>query len=984
MKNRSTPLEDRTPITPSNPSRLLLLGLATLTGITALPLRGQPAASARWVERFDPGWRFHSGDAPGAENPGYSDADWRPVDLPHDYSIEDLPPHKAPQHPALSVTTGEWKFQLGDDPAWKDNRFDDSAWKSVKLPTHWSTHVQGQILNQFGWYRRRLTIPDAMRGKDVLLLLGKVDDVDETFVNGVKIGQTGEFPPHYSTAWTATRRYLVPARLLKGDGTDLIAIRDYNGDGDAGLYEKAGPEQQSGPFNSAAAGGSSQGYTVGGVAWYRKTFPLPATLQGRRISMTFDGVYMNASFWLNGHLLGTHPYGYTSFSFDLTPYARFDGNNVLAVRVDSSGRTSRWYSGSGIYRHVWLTATQPVHIGEWGVYVTTPQVSAKQATVHVRTSIVNDLEEAQTITLESAVVDAHHKPLEKRVLSSQVGPRRKADLDAELIVAHPRCWSPDNPALYRLVSTVRIADKVVDRTETPFGIRSISFDASRGFLLNGHPLKLRGGCVHHDNGPLGSCTFDRAEERRVELLKAAGFNAIRTSHNPPSPAFLDACDRQGMLVMDEAFDCWKDGKNPEDYHLYFADWWKRDLDSMVQRDRNHPSVILWSIGNEIPEQTRPEGAAEAALLAAEVHLQDPTRPVTEATNPDQDRLDPLLAHLDVVGYNYQAGRFADDERKHPGRVFAQTESFPRTCLASWRIVTDHPYVVGDFVWTALDYIGEAGIGRDIYPDDNGNYGAAYPCNISGCGDLDLTGIRKPQSYYRSMVWGVGPKVAVFVDAVAVGEPGYRISGWGWPDDRASWTWPDSEGKEREVRVYAETPKVRLRLNGRDLGEKEITPADSDTATYRVPYQPGTLLAEGLDAQGRTVARSTLTTSGLASVIRLTPDRQVIASDGEDLSYVSVELLDRQGHLDPNANTLVHFELTGPGRIIAVGNGDPNSVESDQEPQRHAFRGRCLVVIRSSFQPGKLQLRAEANGLETALTTIRTSRTAVAFHETAGE
>lgn len=981
MSNKQTPIKLKLGFSP---------GLTCLTALVALTVAGsfsahsQSATSQRSLERFDPGWRFFYGDAPGAESPDFNDANWRSVDLPHDYSIEDLPPLNAPEHPTLAITQGDWKFQLGDESGWKDSGFDDSAWQTVQLPTHWSTHTHGDIVNKFGWYRRHFTIPASMRGKDIVLMLGKVDDTDETFVNGVKVGGMGTFPPAYTTAWTATRRYLVPAGLLNDDGTNLIAVRDYNGDGDAGIYAAAGPEERSGPFDSGAVGGASQGYTVGGVAWYRKTFPLPAALQGRRITITFDGVYMKAQFWFNGHLLGTHPYGYTSFSFDLTPSARFGSSNVLVVRVDSSGQNSRWYSGSGIYRHVWLTTTQPIHIGQWGVYVTTPRVEVGQATVRVHTTIENKRDEEQPVTLKSEVVDAEGKTIATGTVSGNVHGQSTSDMDQQIEVASPDLWSPDNPTLYRLVSTVLVGGKVVDQKQTPFGIRSISFDAAKGFLLNGQPLKLRGGCVHHDNGPLGSCTYDRAEERRVELLKAAGFNAIRTSHNPPSPAFLDACDRHGMFVMDEAFDCWKDGKNADDYHLYFDKWWKRDIDSMVQRDRNHPSVILWSIGNEIPEQTRPEGAERAGMLADEVRTQDPTRPVTEATNPDHDLLDPLLEHLDVVGYNYQAGRFADDEAKHPGRVFIQTESFPGACLESWRIVEKNPYVVGDFVWTALDYIGEAGIGRDIYPGDNGDYAGAYPCNISGCGDLDLMGVRKPQSYYRGIVWGIGPRVVAFVDAVAAGDSGYRISGWGWPDDRASWTWPGTEGRERKVRVYANTPQVRLRLNGRDLGVKETTSAISDTATYAVPYEPGTLVAEGLDAQGRPVDHWTLTTTEPASQIRLTPDRRVLASDGEDLCYISVELLDKHRRLDPNAVELVHFSLTGPGRIIGVGNGDPDSVESDQASQRHAFCGRCLVVIRSSTQAGKIRLMAKSVGLKNAVTTLVASPTTQTFNETPGE
>ena len=953
----------------SVPKPLLFAYLGILTLAGPVPARSQTPASPRSVERFDSGWRFHYGDAPGAEISDFNDAHWRSVDLPHDFSIEDLPPVAATQTPVLSVTAGAWKFQLGDAPGWKEPNLDDSAWQTVQLPTHWSTHVQGDILNKFGWYRQRLTVPASLLGKEFVLLLGKVDDVDETFVNGVKIGQTGAFPPAYATAWTTSRRYLVPAHLLKGDGTDVIAVRDYNGQGDAGIYEAAGPERRSGPFNSEAPGGASQGYSEGAVAWYRKAFPLPGDLHGRRISVTFEGVYMDAQFWLNGHLLGTQPYGYSSFSFDLTPYVRSGGKNVLAVRVDSTGLTSRWYSGSGLYRHVWLTVNEPVHIGTWGVYVTTPKADSMQATVRVRTTIDNDRAAAQAITLKSEILDALGQTVGTITTASSVAAQTSAEQDQQIAVSNPHLWSPDNPTLYRMVSTVTCDGRVLDQTETPFGIRSLTFDAKHGFVLNGVETKLRGGCVHHDDGPLGSAAYDRAEERRIELLKAAGFNAIRTSHNPPSPEFLEACDRLGMLIMDEAFDCWMSGKNPQDYGRFFTEWWKRDLDGMIHRDRNHPCVILWSIGNEIPGQTSPEGAAQAGRLADEVHAQDPTRPVTQATNPDHDLLDPLLEHLDVVGYNYAADRFANDEIKHPGRIFAQTESFPGACSDSWQIALTHPYVIGDFVWTALDYIGEAGIGRDIYPSDSGDYAGAYPCTVSGCGDLDLTGWRKPQSYYRGIVWGLGPQVVAFVDAVAAGEPGYRVSGWGWPDDRASWTWPGTEGANRTVRVYARTPKVKLILNGRDLEEKPTNPSTHFTATYTVAYAPGELDAVGLDDQGNEIARWTLKTSGSPASLRLTPDRAVIHADGQDLAYVSVELLDQDGNLCVNATNSVSFSLTGGGKLVALASANIYNTESFQGTQHAAYQGRLLAVVKASAAAGTAHLQATAQGLAAAETDV---------------
>jgi len=942
---------------------LFLLGL-----LFALTLSAPRLCAQRLHQSLDAGWRFHRGDAPGAEQAGYADAAWRRVGLPHDWSIEDLPQSAPDKAPGLALTPGPWRFALGDDAAWKEPAFDDTAWRTLTLPAFWSSHLSGDFTQKFGWYRRRFSVPAALRGRDVLLLLGKIDDADETFVNGVKVGGLGSFPPHYETAWEAPRRYLVPAKLLKGDGTDLVAVRDYNGQADAGIYQAAAPQIRSGPFDAESESGAAQGFTEGGVGWYRKSLLLPVALKGKRLSVTFDGVYMNSQIWFNGHLLGTHPYGYTGFTLDLTPYARFGGAaNVLSVRVDAGGKTSRWYSGAGLYRHVWLTATNPVHIGQWGVYITTPRVSAQAATVHIRTT-VDRRGTGRGMLLISSIVDVHGKAL---VATVAVGPFAAAagPLDQQMTVTRPRLWSPDSPTLYRLVSAITVGGKIIDQTQTTFGIRSLSFDAVRGCLLNGRPLKLRGGCVHHDDGPLGARAFDRAEERRVALLKSAGFNAVRTSHNPPSPAFLDACDRQGLLVMDEAFDCWHYGKNPQDYGRFFNASWKGDIDAMVLRDRSHPSVALWSIGNEIPEQNGAEGAPRAAMLADEVRALDPTRPVAQATNPDADKLEPLLEHLDVAGYNYQAGRFASDHAKHPDRVFAQTESFPADCFNSWMQTLDHPYVVGDFVWTALDYLGEAGIGRDIYPGQGGGFAGDFPYAVSGCGDFDLIGTRKPQSYFRGVVWGVGPRVAAFVDAVASGEPGYKVSGWGWPDDRQSWTWPGTEGKTRTVRVYANTPRVRLLLNGRDLGEKETTRATQDTAAYAVPYAPGTLVAVGLNAGGTEAARWTLETTGPAAALRLRPERTAIAADGQDLVYVQVEALDAEGRLDPNAAALVHFSLTGPGRIVAVGSGDPCSLESFQRPLRRTFRGRCLVILQSSARAGVLRLSARADGLKGAATTV---------------
>ena len=472
-------------------------------------------------------------------------------------------------------------------------------------------------------------------------------------------------------------------------------------------------------------------------------------------------------------------------------------------------------------------------------------------------------------------------------------------------------------------------------------------------------MKLRGGCVHHDNGCLGACAYDRAEERRVALLKAAGFNAIRTSHNPPSPAFLDACDRLGVLVLDEAFDCWKHGKNGNDYGRYFDEWWQRDVDSMVLRDRNHPSVALWSIGNEVPGQSTAEGGRTGAKLAARVRMLDSTRPVTQAANPDDTTRMPIYANLDVCGYNYMCGNYVRDHGLFPSRVMAGTESQPMGCFDQWMAVLDHPYVIGDFVWTAFDYLGEAGIGG---VEPRCGYADNRLWTVSSCGDLDLCGFKRPPCYYREAVWGCAGAIACFAEALGPDGKPANLHGWSWPDERSSWTWPGREGKPVKVHAYASAAEVRLLLNGKDLGVKPTGRDNHFSAEWSVLYAPGELVAVGLNRQHKEISRSTLRTAAAPAALRLTPDRTQLAADGQDISFVTVEVLDARGVLNPNAAPLVRFALEGPGTIVGVGNGDPRSMESFQQPQRLAYRGRCLAVIKAGDRGGSVRLKAVADGL----------------------
>jgi beta-galactosidase len=726
------------------------------------------------------------------------------------------------------------------------------------------------------------------------------------------------------------------------------------------------------PFDPEAISQVSGGFTTGGTGWYRKTFNVPAEDRGKRILIQFDGVYMNADVWLNGRSLGSHPYGYTSFWFDLTDKIKFGGANTLAVKVMNEGENSRWYSGSGIYRHVWLRTLEPVHVAQWGAYVTTPEVSASSAKVNLKTRVQNDGDSPARIRLVTRIVDAAGAEAARVESSQTVEAKAAHEFNQDATIKSPALWSPDSPTLYTAVSEVYRDNQPTDRAQTRFGVRTISFDAARGFLLNGRPLKLKGGCLHHDNGPLGARAYDRAEERRVELLKAAGFNALRLAHNPPSPAFLKACDRLGMMVIDEAFDMWRDGKNPHDYHLFFDEWWQRDIESMVWRDRNHPSVVMWSIGNEIPNRNKPEVVKTAKTLADYVRRLDPTRAVTSAVNDMGEDKDPYFATLDVSGYNYMKDKYEADHARVPDRVMVATESFPLEAFGYWMGVVDHPYVVGDFVWTAFDYIGEASIGwRGYWQEHN-----FYPWTLAYCGDIDICGWKRPQSFYRDALWKKD-QVSVFVKPPRPSFPPnpkrQSWSKWHWFDVAPDWNWKGFENKPLEVNVYSSCEEVELFLNGRSLGRKPTNRSTEFTAKWDVPFQPGVLRAVGYDA-GRQAGSAELRTAGEPARVKLSADRSDIRADGEDLSYVTVELTDARGVRNPKAENLVRFSVEGPGTIIAVGNANPFSTESYQQPQRKAWQGRCLVIVKSERRAGRVVVRASSQGLPPATLAINVGGT----------
>ena len=723
--------------------------------------------------------------------------------------------------------------------------------------------------------------------------------------------------------------------------------------------------------------GGAGGYFPAGVGWYRKKFNVPSEWKAKNISIYFEGVYMNSEVFINGKSLGVYPYGYSSFSYNLTPYLNFGKENVIAVRVDNSQQVnSRWYSGSGIYRHVWMMVANQVHIAQWGVAISTPVLSEKKATVVVKTTIKNETSFSQKLILKTDLFNASIKNAGSDQSKIELAANSEKEITQAISVDDPALWSPGNPNLYQAQIQIIKGKQKFDESKTGFGIRSIKFTSENGFQLNGHTVKLNGGCVHHDNGCLGAAAFDRAEERKIELLKAAGFNAVRTSHNPPSEAFLNVCDKLGLLVIDESFDCWRTGKNKHDYAVFFNQWWKRDLDAMILRDRNHPSIVMWSTGNEIIERKKTEAIETARMLANAIKKIDTSRPVTSAMttwDKDWEIFDSLMAQHDVCGYNYQLHRAPSDHQRVPSRIILQTESYPRDAFANWNLVKSNNYIIGDVVWTAIDYLGESGIGRWYYSGDTpGEHweNDFFPNHGAYCGDIDLIGLRKPISHYRSMLYNDNEKLYMAVREPAPVSLEIKTTLWSvWPTWE-SWTWPGFEGRNIAVEVCSKYPKVRLYLNDKLIDEKNTSIEQEFKATFLVPYTAGVLKAVGVE-NDKEIESTFLQTAGDAAKMKLTTDRKEILANMQDLSYITVEITDKDGIFQPNANDRLQFKIEGPGIIAGVGNADLKDWEPYTGNTRKAWKGRALVVIKSTQGVGDIQLTVTSAKLKEATIKIKT-------------
>ncbi|MCF7849409.1 MAG: DUF4982 domain-containing protein [Kiritimatiellales bacterium] len=740
-----------------------------------------------------------------------------------------------------------------------------------------------------------------------------------------------------------------------------------------------------------------------GIGWYRKVFQSLETDQDKRIFIQFDGAMSNSKVWLNGQYVGEWPYGYASFQLELTKYIKVGKQNVLAVRLDNKADSSRWYPGGGIYRNVRLVKTAPVHVAHWGTFVTTPQISAKAATVQIRTTVENQLASGAEIVVRNEIFEEGTavKIAEQATNEGALAAGSMIESTCSINLLSPNLWNLESPNRYYAVTSIMQDGKVVDTYKTVFGIRTIEYTADQGFLLNGKVVRMNGVCQHHDLGPLGSAVNTRALERQIEILQQMGCNAIRTSHNMPAPELLELCDRMGMLVQVEAFDCWKKGKTANDYSLHFPEWHEKDLRGMVRRDRNHPCVVMWSTGNEIREQHGEDGHQISRQLTAIIHAEDPTRPVTAGCSYADAGMNGFQKTVDVFGSNYKPHLYEEFRKTNPWQPLYGSET--ASCVSSrgeyffpvvedkskgsggyfqvssydmsapkWAYRPDiefeaqdkYPWVFGEFVWTGFDYIGEP----TPYNKDKTNLlnftdpaekkrmeeelkklGSNIPPRSSYFGIVDLCGFPKDRFYIYQARWRPELPMAHILP---------------------HWNWPERVGQVTPVHVYTSGDEAELFLNGKSLGRKKKGPFEYRLRWDDVIYQPGELKVAAYKG-GKLWAEDTMKTTGTAVAVKLAADRSAIAADGADLVFVTVQVSDKDGLPVPRTHNTVKYAITGPGEIIAVGNGDPTNHESFQALERKVFNGLALVVVRSKKgESGTIRLTAaseDLHGSETVIT-----------------
>jgi beta-galactosidase len=713
-------------------------------------------------------------------------------------------------------------------------------------------------------------------------------------------------------------------------------------------------------FNQSSAASFSGGYLNGGLGWYRKTFTLPASSPGQRVFVQFDGVYMDSTVYLNGTQVCARPYGYSSFECDLTSGLKAGASNVLAVKVNNQLPSSRWYSGSGIYRHTWLKTVNPVRVAYTGTQVTTPTVSTTSATVNIAVTVQNDGTTDQSVTVASSVRDASGTEVgTSSSAATSVAAGKTASVTHTATVSNPKLWSPSSPTLYSVVTTVSVGGAVVDTYTTPLGIRTFAFDASTGFSLNGTKMKLNGTCNHHDLGALGAAVNYRAIERRLQMLKDMGANALRTSHNPPAPEVLDIADRLGLMVMDEAFDCWNAGKNTYDYGRFFNQWYDTDVQGFVARDRNHPSVIIWSIGNEVAQAG---DKATVQKLITSVHAKDTTRPITQAYAA-WVAVTSITGLEDLVGINYAPDRYDSVHTSNPGYKMLASESssalrsrgvynnsnnqqssyddsaagWGHTAETSWKNVNTRAWIAGEFIWTGIDYIGEP------TPYE-------WPSKSSYFGAIDTATFPKDVFYFYQSKWNAsGPTMVHIV-----------------PMNWTNWT----AGQAVKVLVYSNADSVELFLNDKSQGSKTVDPSVSKLQ-WSVPFATGTLQAKATKG-GTVVATDTVKTAGAAAALAMKADRASITADGRDLSFVEVDIVDAQGVIVPQAKNQVDFTISGPGALVGLDAGDSTNHDSYKGTSHAAFSGKLMAIVQATTTAGKVTLKATSGSLTSGSVDITTT------------
>ena len=731
-----------------------------------------------------------------------------------------------------------------------------------------------------------------------------------------------------------------------------------------------------GTFSEENPTGSDGGYLPAGIGWYRKSFKLPKARKQQQSYIDFDGVYRNSEVWINGHYLGKRPYGYSSFRYDLTPFLLYgDSANVLAVRVDNSAQpNSRWYTGSGIYRNVWLVRTGKVHVDHWGIFVTTSNIQHHEASVNVEVKVKNTASIKQQVKVKVFILDTrgYIEEEEERVVEIEKEPYTD---NFHFLIPYPQLWSFDTPNLYQAKVEIYDENEMIDEYQTPFGFREFHFDAEKGFFLNGEHVKLHGVNNHHDLGALGAAFNVRAAERQLEILKKMGCNAIRMSHNPPAPELLDLCDRMGFFVMDEAFDMWAKKKMKHDYHDDWAEWHTRDLQDMVLRDRNHPSVMVWSIGNEIREQFDSTGITIGKELVETVKALDTTRTVTSAlteTVPEKNFIYQSNA-LDILSFNYKHYDYPDLPNRFPGVPFIAAENMSAfatrgcydmpsdsvriwpsaykaplvgsnddlTCSSydnvhaywgathqdSWAMVKKLDFIAGMFIWSGFDYLGEP----TPYP---------WPARSSYFGVIDLSGFPKDIYYFYQSEWSDSTVLHLFPH-------------WNWKEGQTVDVWA----------YYNNADEVELFLNGKSIGIRKKE-GGLMHVMWRVKFASGTLKAVSRK-NGEIVKEQIIRTAGEPAKIELTADRSVIKANGKDLSFITVRVIDKEGNMVPDANDLIHFKIEGAGFIAGVDNGYQASLEPFKANSRKAYNGMCLAIIQSEGIKGKIKLEAIAEGLESS-------------------